>query len=113
MFSIDNNVLIVNGKKVRFDNKIRKVIEYKNIFLVLLDIPIKSNEINNLYCIDESGNIFWKVEDLNNIIPTKMKRPYEGMKISEDTLVVYDCFSRNFEIDIISGKFIQLRSTGR
>lgn len=113
MFCINNNALIVNGQNVLFDNQIRKVIEYKNNFLVLLDIPIKSNEINNLYCINESGNVIWRVEDLNDIIPTKNKRPYEGMQISKDTLVAYDCFSRNFEIDITSGKFIKMLSTGR
>ena len=100
----DNHIEVDKGN-CDFDYEIRTVIQYKNKYVVLLSIPFNSNEINNIYCLDEEANIIWRSDDISQNHPEiKNHLPYEQMGIKEDKLYASDFYGRNYVINITTGK---------
>lgn len=104
MYSVKDNTLFINSKYVKFGFDIRCTIEYKKHVLVLLSIPFTRNDINNIYCINQLGEIVWQVEDLNFLYPNLKNLPYEQMGIKDDILYASDFYGRNYSIDLDTGK---------
>jgi hypothetical protein len=104
MYSIKENILFIDSKKIKFDFNIRKVIEYFDRVIILLNIPYTKNDINNIYCIDRSGKIVWQSEDLNTIYPNIKNLPYEQMGIKDNTLYASDFYGRSYSINLDTGK---------
>lgn len=104
MYEYIKNKIIINGKKKEFSYDIRKIIEYKNNYYVLLSIPFDKNDLNNIYCLDEDGNLVWQSEDLNYLFPTLKNLPYEQIGIKDDVLYASDFYGRNYQIGLSDGK---------
>ena len=83
MYIYKSSYILINGKSYHFKNKIREVIKYKDTYIVLLEIPYDSNEINNIYCLDKKANIKWQSEDLSKKYPEKDNLPYEDINGAE------------------------------
>lgn len=82
--------------KLKFQVKIKKIIEYKDFFLVLIrerkEIP------NNIIAYNYSGTELWKI---NDIVKTKIPRGYDDMeKISDSQLKAYYELGIIYEIDL-------------
>ena len=56
--SLKTNEFIIN-----FNYEIADVHFYDGIFVVLLTIPTKVNEIDNIYGVDLKGNVAWRIEN--------------------------------------------------
>ena len=82
--------------KLTFEIAIKKIIEYKDFFLVLIrerkEIP------NNIIAYDYSGKELWKI---NDIVQAKISRGYDDMeKISDNLLKAYYELGIIYEIDL-------------
>lgn len=82
--------------KLTFEIAIKKIIEYKDFFLVLIrerkEIP------NNIIAYDYSGKELWKI---NDIVQAKISRGYDDMeKISDNQLKAYYELGIIYEIDL-------------
>lgn len=102
-----------NGKTIGFSEKtvefpfeIVQVITYNDTFLVLLDIPEESEELNNIYCLDQDGNQIWQSEDLHVIKQDMLLLPYEAMEIREEYLYAADFYGRHYKINPVNGKIL-------
>lgn len=104
MYQYNKNKFIINGKTVEFSFEIRKVLEYKDKYIILLSIPYDKNELNNIFCLDKKGTIIWKAEDLNKLFPKLKNIPYEQMGIINDQLFASDFYGRNYKINLFDGK---------
>ncbi len=98
MKQVNEKELEVNGVKICYEVPIKKIIEYDNIFIVLIherkEIP------NNIIAYDYLGNEAWKI---NDIIKAKIPRGYYDMeKISVDLLKVYYVLGIVYEIDLVT-----------
>ena len=107
MYSIRGKELLVESQSYSFDYDVRKVIPYKDRFIVLLEIPNDSDSINNIYCIDSNAKCVWRVYDLKSAgLGYKDYLPYEGMSLVEDTLIATDYYGRRFRIDPETGMIL-------
>lgn len=106
MYIYKSSYILINGKSYHFKNKIREVIKYKDTYIVLLEIPYDSDEINNIYCLDKKANIKWQSEDLSKKYPEKDNLPYDGMELEENIIYANDFFGRDYSIDAENGKIL-------
>lgn len=104
MHNVKDNTLFINSKHVKFDFNIRNTIEYLGCVLVLLSIPFTRNDINNIYCVNEFGEIIWQSEDLKLLYPNLKNLPYEQMGIKDDILYASDFYGRSYRIDLYTGR---------
>ena len=106
MYSYELSNIQINGNNHHFDHNIREVIKYKDTYIVLLEIPVSSDEINNIFCLDENANIKWQSEDLSKKYPKLINLAYLRMGIIDDIVYATDFFGRNYRIDPSSGKIL-------
>lgn len=100
-----NNFIIYN-----FEYNIRDFKIVSSKILILLESPPNSFHNENIYCIDESGNVIWQVEKITHIYPDS---PYDKIIVSKGDVLQgynYDGCVYNILIDsgrIISRKFLK------
>ena len=104
MYSIKDNILFMNSKKVEFNFNIRSAVEYSECVIVLLSISFTKNDINNIYCVNKFGKVVWQSEDLNLLYPNIKNLPYEQMGIKDNILYTSDFYGRSYSIDLDTGK---------
>ncbi len=106
MYNYDLSDIHINGNNHHFDHNIREVIKYKDTYIVLLEIPFSSDEINNIFCLDENANIKWQSEDLSKKYPKRRNLSYEGMELEENIIYANDFLGRDYCIDAENGKIL-------
>lgn len=91
MRQLDDKLIEVNGKIIRFDINIRQVVEYKDFFVVLIrerkEIP------NNIIAYNYLGEEIWKI---NDIVQAKVPRGYDEIEKKSDNLLI-----AHYELGII------------
>lgn len=86
----------VNGRLIRFDISIKKIIEYSDLFVVMIreekEIP------NNIIAYDYLGNKLWSI---NDIIQAKIPRGFNDIEKVSDRILQADYdLGIIYEIDI-------------
>lgn len=112
-FKINQNKLITDNFEVKFEHKINKVEYISKIYLVLLEIPKGSNEVDNLYAVNEKGEIFWRVQSVKDAFNIPQNTPYIAMNIINSKIVqVTSFFGMRYSLEILSGKLIDKECIG-
>lgn len=86
----------INGLIINFDISIKKIIEFNDVFVVMIreqqEIP------NNIIAYDYLENILWKI---NDIIQVKISRGFDNIEKVSDTVLRADSeLGIIFEIDV-------------
>lgn len=104
---IQDNILVLNGKKITFNHKIRQVKSVNGVVIVLLAIPSNDDTLDNIYCYNEKGIIKWQVQSIKDVFP-ELKRvyPFEQMQVFEDKIGASDFYGRRFFINIADGLIV-------
>lgn len=100
------NVVYTNSKEVIFKYDILEIEEVGDKILVLLKIEPGCNELDNLYCISNNGDMLWRIESANENYAGKLRFPYFGISSINLKHSVVDFYGRRFFFDIDSGKII-------
>ena len=96
MVKHDEKSVIFNEKQVELGYRIRKVIEFKNVIVVLF--YDKKVLPNNVIAFDPNGNQLWMINDILNIkMPTGN---VDIKKMTDEMLGVYSDLSIEYAIDI-------------
>jgi hypothetical protein len=75
-YEIIDNTLRTRSFNVNFGYKITDVAYWDGVYVVLLSIPNKVDEVDNIYGVDEKGNIIWRIE--NPIKAFKIDKKEQG-----------------------------------
>lgn len=106
-YKVEGNILIVNGQRVSFQYKIDNVKLCMGLYIVLLDIPMGVSFLNNIYAVDDNGNIVWQVQDPREVYPINGHIEYVGTRITDDDKIVATNFSGiSYTVDPSNGKII-------
>lgn len=102
MKQISEKEILVGNSVLKFDIKIKKIIEYKDFFIVLIrerkEIP------NNIIAYNYNGKELWKI---NDIVNAKVLRGYDDIaKVSDTKLNAYYELGIIFEIDVSSMQIV-------
>lgn len=104
---IENNILSLNGKKIKFSHNIRQFKTIGDDILVLLDIPSDDDTLDNIYCYFSNGIIKWQVQPLKDAFPDLKKVfPFEQMNVTDGEISATDFYGRRFVIDSKNGKIL-------
>lgn len=100
----NKNVVYINSKEIIFKYDILEIEEVGDKILVLLKIEQGYNELDNLYCISNKGDMLWRIEPADENYAGKLKFPYFGISSSNSKYSVVDFYGRRFFFDIDTGK---------
>ena len=117
-YKIKRNILYIGESCVKFKYPIKEIISKANILIVLLKIPynieLSSEELNNVYGVNDKCEKFWRVEDIlvrfegsdvDEDIRKARSPIYVGMWLGSNEEVVIRTFnSFEYEIDYKTGK---------
>lgn len=112
-FSFTANKFVTSTFEVDFNNNISKV-EYNNeIYLVLLEIPKDSKEIDNLYGVDVRGTVRWRDQSIKDAFGIPQNSPYASLDIvGNGTVKVTNFYGMRFSVNTKNGKLIEKESIG-
>ena len=101
---VENNKTIhINGKIIELEYTIRKYVEYKNGFAVLMyDETIIAN---NVIYFNDQGEEEWRINDI-----LKIRKPtgnVDMVKENDDILCVYSTLGMVFKIDVKKKELIE------
>ena len=80
---------------------------------VLLDIPYDSSELDNIYAVNLSGKIIWRIEKVAKKFPKLRHDPYAGISMLDDKLLARQFYGQRYLIDPATGKIIERYTVGR
>jgi hypothetical protein len=60
-----NMLTVPNRRQLQFTFPILNVLEDDGRCYVLLDVPIESSEMENVYCVSSNGSLLWRVAEWN------------------------------------------------
>lgn len=103
----EKNKAEFSGNVITFAYEIEQVLSFEDTFIVLLAIPEDSDEINNIYCLDQNGRKLWQAEDLNVWRKGMLNLPYEVMEIKDEELYAADFYGRHYKINPKNGKILE------
>ena len=112
-YEILENSLTTDSFNVEFKHKIADVKYWNGIYVVLLSIPNKVDEIDNIYGVDESGKVVWRIE--NPIKAFKINETEQGynyfassvyaaIHLDEGVFIGTTFFAIKYEFDYRTGK---------
>lgn len=105
-FSQNNNEIVVNNKKIVFDHNIRYAKEVNEILIVLLEIPNNVTYLNNVFGINKSGEIKWRIQSANDVFPLKNQLPFENLMVKGTDVHVSDFYGRRFSLNPKNGEIL-------
>jgi len=107
-FSYCKNILKIKEKNISFQYDIYQAIEYLGNIFVLLDIPmnipITSDELNNMFCYDMTGKIIWQVKNSYKVNGVETALTLSCIGLTEK--------SELFAIDYLGRQFLINRENG-
>lgn len=104
---IEKNILVLNGKKIKFSHNIRQFKTIGDDVVVLLDIPSDDDTLDNIYCYFSNGIIKWQVQPLKEAFPElKQVFPFEQMSVIDGVISATDFYGRRFMINPKDGKIL-------
>lgn len=111
---IDGNILSINHTEITLKYPIKKIEKVRDKYIVLLKIPhveLGVEELNNVLCYDVTGKMCWQISDKlpSNIICTE-QIPYVAIQVLEEKLYATDFWGRKFNVDVESGKLIDVKT---
>ena len=79
-----DKIIFPNSKKIKCIYPIKNNLIFKDILIVMLDVPIKNKYNRNVFAYDSIGNEIWQID---NLFPNDDDCPYNMIKIDENELL--------------------------
>ncbi len=102
-----NKQILINDVQKIFSYPIRDVKRLGNTDIVILDIPQNDNTIDNLYAVNNRGEIIWRSQPLKEIYPTEKLLPYEQIIIKDQEIRAIDFYGRCYFINPNDGMILK------
>ena len=101
----DNVLHCASGASVTFEYPIRQVLDYNDVFVVLVRSPIGGAIYNeNVFGVSKRGEIVWRVPRFEWV---KGNSPYTEMHKSGDLVRLWNYRCTNIFLDPLTGRFIR------
>ena len=65
MIKFEKNILYLNGKELSFKFRVKNVLKFQTVIVVLLEVEPGNVENRNIYGLDFQGNRMWQVADIS------------------------------------------------
>ncbi len=102
-----------NGNSIKFNNDIKKIIDFGNIIVILLEREVNSDFINNVYGVNMKKNeIEWQIDNLvnakyENVVYNGINSPYVDIyKTADDEVKLINWDGTKIHLDVNSGTII-------
>ncbi len=110
---IEDNILYIGDIKITVKYPIKQVENINRKYVILLKIPrveLGTEELNNILCYDENGEMLWRISDkLPSDIVSKERIPYVAIQIVNGKLYATDFWGRKFNVDAGNGKLMDVK----
>ena len=110
---IEDNILNIGDTKIIVKYPIKQVESISGKYVILLKIPrveLGTEELNNILCYDENGEMCWRISDkLPSNIVSKEQIPYVAIQIMNGKLYATDFWGRKFNVDVENGNLMDVK----
>lgn len=107
-FSYNENILSINNIKIVTKYPIKNIEKVNDKYVILLKIPrveLGVDELNNILCYDEKGEMCWQISNkLPSSITCKDQIPYVTIQKTDGELYATDFWGRKFRVDVNNGE---------
>jgi hypothetical protein len=102
--TFSDNILSIDGKKIKFQREIWKTIEDENHIYVLLKFPMefedyKLSDLHNIYAYTFEGESLWNANDK----PDENSKPYVMIRDDVESISALDFVGKRFKINKSTG----------
>jgi len=119
-YEIVENSLKTESFNINFEYKVADVKYWDGVYVVLLSIPNKADEVDNIYGVDGKGNIIWRIENpikAFNIYEQEqgynyfVSSVYVSVRLEEGIFIGTTFFAIKYTFDYKTGKLISRDSS--
>lgn len=103
---INNKILQIGSYQCDFKRSIKQVKKVGYIYILLLEGLEGKQEINNVYGVNNTGGILWRIQSPEKGMAGIARYPYVGLSVVGEIIGAVDFFGRRFEIDIKNGSIL-------
>lgn len=103
----DKNIKI-NGHEVKFKYEIDKIVEVKNICIVMLEVPSNKIYNENIFGVDKTGKIIWQIEKVKHIYKSS---PYMDLFEKDEQIWAGNWDGDLYRLDIQTGIILEKKYT--
>ena len=109
-----------NGTCIKsFNQEIAETIIHDNKIFVKLKLVQGDKENRNIFCLNEKGEVLWRVQDPDDYWSQITKKTIKAharftgiaIKNKEDVITAYNCDSHIYNIDLETGKILSAKWT--
>jgi hypothetical protein len=104
----DNLLLLDSSKHVSFKFKIKSIVIYDDIIVVLLDVPSGTILNENVFGVSLSGAVVWQIE---SAFPADEDSPYVAIEKSDKALNAFNWSGMRMRLIVATGKIVQKKVT--
>lgn len=102
---VQNDTILLNGKELRFNNKIIEAVEYDGGLIVVFETE-EDGGYDNVYCYTKDLQLLWRIKPAPIHIGGTARSPYVGVDIAGENCRAIDFFGRRFLVNIKNGEII-------
>ena len=106
LITFTGNDLTIGKNIIQFDKSIQEIKVVNNVIIVLLNTPMDDHTLDNVYGVNFSGKILWRIQEPNKELIGSLRYPYVGISNNENKVGVIDFYGRRFFIDEMNGRII-------
>ena len=99
MIEIQNNKILLDGKKLQFDNKIIEAAEHEGKVVIVF-------ETDNVFCYTLDLQLLWRIKPAPVAIGGTARSPYVGVDIVDGNCRAIDFYGRRFRVNLENGEII-------
>ncbi|MGE0911698.1 hypothetical protein ACQGRJ_17305 [Bacillus atrophaeus] len=109
MVNFSNEKLKIGNIEVNFQHDILEIKELNDIIIVVLKLPPRSSERNNVYGVSKDGHIIWRISGPDKSLAGNLNVPYVGVSIEQcKRVAIIDFAGRRFFINEQDGTFLSM-----
>jgi len=107
--TIEGSLLHINKHAINLKHEISNYVVYERIVILLLEVPLKVKDNQNVLAFDSNGNQIWEIE---NHFPNDDDCPYNMLKLDENNnLHLYNWCGFVVKLNPSNGKLLEIIST--
>ncbi len=103
---LDNKIIFQNGKEVAFDYPIGETLDFQDVIVLRLKLPLEVIFNENVFGLSRDGKILWQISKQKHIDEDS---PYTQLSYQNNKAGLYNWDASLYIVEPFSGKVIEER----
>lgn len=105
MIKIHNNKILLDGKKLQFNNNILEAVDYQGKLVIVFETG-EDGGYDNVFCYTLDLQLLWRIKPAPVTIGGTVRSPYVGVDLVDGNCRAIDFYGRRFLVNLENGEII-------